>query len=483
MSATTTLKYPTVNDLRLKTCYVCREEEKHDEPQNPPKAWVHPCNCTLVAHESCLLRWIQSAQADTARAPNALKCPQCSAQYELESEKSVLLNAFNAANGSMQVMGRLFTIFSLSGVVAVFSTGIYVISTAYGAYALQEFIGKEMFDLLLTDDPSNWPWHAFFNLPLIPVSLILSRTSLPSQLLPVVSILLAWPTSTPVAQRSILDRWATSEASQTIRVAGLPPTPAWPPSPLVFGLFIVPIVKIAYRTYFSRLAHWVLGTKPNAGAQRRRRWVWQINEGGPIAIRIGANIDAAPAAPAADGAANQGQQQQDAPPPDAAEAAEQTVAHSTSSLGRIVGGALMIPAISNLMGSLLYRLSGRSMLLRRFLAVRPPLRGQIPSPPLGPYSYDQNWNGLNRVQQYRLAMKLAFSTLWVGTRTWSECDPVWWRNSIGLGLFVVAKDCAYLFHTWLTKRELTSRHVKDRSFEGIDIKELDLIHPASTYKS
>ncbi len=42
-------------------------------PQNPPVAWDHPCNSTLVAHESCLLAWIQSAQQDAARAGNALK--------------------------------------------------------------------------------------------------------------------------------------------------------------------------------------------------------------------------------------------------------------------------------------------------------------------------------------------------------------------------------------------------------------------------
>lgn len=71
-----------------------------------------------------------------------------------------------------------------------------------------------------------------------------------------------------------------------------------------------------------------------------------------------------------------------------------------------------------------------------------------------------------------------------------------WRNSIGLGLFVVvchtvqvgdskftndmtlqAKDCLHLLHLWLTKRELESRRVKNRSFEGVDIRELDLIDP------
>ena len=38
-----------------------------------------------------------------------------------------------------------------------------------------------------------------------------------------------------------------------------------------------------------------------------------------------------------------------------------------------------------------------------------------------------------------------------------------------------ARDCLNLWHVYLTKQEIESRHVKSRSFVGIDIKELDLI--------
>ena len=34
-----------------------------------------------------------------------------------------------------------------------------------------------------------------------------------------------------------------------------------------------------------------------------------------------------------------------------------------------------------------------------------------------------------------------------------------------------------LLHLYLTKRELESRKVKNRSFAGVDIRELDLIRP------
>ena len=40
-----------------------------------------------------------------------------------------------------------------------------------------------------------------------------------------------------------------------------------------------------------------------------------------------------------------------------------------------------------------------------------------------------------------------------------------------------ARDCLNLWHVYLTKREIESRHVKNRSFANVDIKELDLIKP------
>lgn len=68
-----------------------------------------------------------------------------------------------------------------------------------------------------------------------------------------------------------------------------------------------------------------------------------------------------------------------------------------------------------------------------------------------------------------------------------------WRNSVGLGIFIVVrtiylgklhsivdtmiqvKDCFSLLHLYLTKREIQTRRVKNKSFNGIDIRELDLI--------
>src|SRR5579863_5305303 len=100
-TVTRQLREPTVYDLRVKLCYICLEEEHYDSalslrltqspctfnvnslinvslgPPNLPPVWTHPCKCTLIAHESCLLHWINTQQCEFGRSRNEVKCPQC----------------------------------------------------------------------------------------------------------------------------------------------------------------------------------------------------------------------------------------------------------------------------------------------------------------------------------------------------------------------------------------------------------------------
>jgi len=92
--------------------------------EGPVKAWVHPCNCTLVAHEKCLLEWIQSAQGESSeRARSALKCPQCGTKYEIETKKPLLLNVFEAIDRIFLRAGKVFTIVSFVGIIGVMGSG------------------------------------------------------------------------------------------------------------------------------------------------------------------------------------------------------------------------------------------------------------------------------------------------------------------------------------------------------------------------
>lgn len=349
--------------------------------------------------------------------------------------------------------------------------------TAYGAWAIRQYVGKEyvlipfpmqsltkpvrMFDMLLTDDPSNWPWTAFINLPLLPISLISSRlsaspkTSLPT-LLP---ILLVWPPSPVAHQWMHHEPWHKRDRPHSPRLR------AWPPSPVIFGLFIAPIVRMVYRKMLQRAALWLLGGKLSE-AGRGGRLGLQLNEG-PFMIRIRANVqdangneqnvdvleeghgddDAAAGAPNVANNANananrNGDNANEAPQdPNVANlaAAERLIEINATSLGRRVGGALLIPYISNVMGTLLFRLSKYSHLLREFLGIKQHRRLLNGLPP-SVYAYPSGNNGTSGFGgKIGHLAKVVCGSLWGGTKTWAELDPVWWRNSIGLGLFVVVR--------------------------------------------
>ena len=343
-----------------------------------------------------------------------------------------------------------------------------------------------MFEILLTDDPANWPWIAFFNLPSLTFSLIVSRFQTAQRLPAFIPILFAWPVSSPVGARSrLLDEyWTNPINARKLSLTSIPSATMWPPSPAVFTLLVVPLTRIIYQHCFTRLQYWTLGARP-ATAGATGGFMWQINEG--FFIRIRANVVNNEDEAGQAHQHGQGQQQQQPQPapagaeggdqePNAAAvaAAEQLISFDASSVGRKIGGALLIPAISSWMGSLLFRLSKRSQLLRQFLAVRPPLNGLLP-PPLGPYSYGRNWRELSFVRQLGLSIRLVMHMTWNGTRTWAEADPVWcvsflrlpsrhgvdtgddvyrWRNSVGLGLFI-----AVSLNLWITfERSILNVH-------------------------
>lgn len=460
---------PTIDDLRVKLCWICREEEYYDRPSEPRVQWVHPCRCTLVAHESCLLNWIRSAQQDSSRSPNALKCPQCGTRYEIESENPFLLRLLNHINTSISLAGRAVTVFGVAGVIVSCGFGLYILLTSYGAYAVQEFLGKEMFDLLLTDDPTNWPWHAFINLPLVPLSLIAARTKY-FDTIPIFPLYLAWTTS-PVAQ-ILTDKIRLTDLANYPEQALL----RWPPTPIMVTLCL-PVITRLYRRMMHKLRNWVLGPQP-AHDLPLRRIELALNEGGPaLHVRIAADLEQPEDVPqrrGRDRAPGNGEEAAEVANEveDAAVVAEQTVRVTGTSLGRFIGGALMIPKLSNWMGNMLLSLSRHSTLLRRFLAVRPPLRVGASTRTL--YG---NAPGAQHGVLHQLGtnLRVMMNIICGGTKVWAEADPVWWRNTVGLGVFVFAKDCLSLLHVYLTKREIETRRIKSRSFAGIDPREIDLI--------
>lgn len=121
--------------------------------------------CPLL--ESCLLHWIQSSQENQARIEKAYKCPQCGADYEIESNNPAVLRFLNKLNKILTSTGKIATVVGMGTTVFTFgtctsappdstkrtlnltdhsigNTGIYLMCTSYGAWAVREFLGQEM---------------------------------------------------------------------------------------------------------------------------------------------------------------------------------------------------------------------------------------------------------------------------------------------------------------------------------------------------
>ena len=269
------------------------------------------------------------------------------------------------------------------------------------------------FDLLLTEDPTNWPWHAYLNLPLIPFSLILSRTSFwRSTMSPIVPMFLAWPTSLPIREKRLNPErtWLRIQRAAP-PILPLPSLISWPPAPIV-ATICLPVVQGLYRNLFSRFHHWVLNSEPSPEPPAPI-FPWRLE----IRFGQGAPNAANGEAREEENRANEQQNQGGDDNQDPVAAAERVQSISSASVGRFVGGALLVPRISNVMGSLLLRLSKRSDLLRKFLAIRLPLKDRLDG--FGP-------SEVVPVSDLGQAAKAVFRLLIGGTRTWAEADPVWW---------------------------------------------------------
>jgi len=186
---------------------------------------------------------------------------------------------------------------------------------------------------------------------------------------------------------------------------------SWPPAPIVATIFL-PLIQNVYRNLFSRLHHWVLNSEPSLEPPAPI-FPWRLEiRFGQDAENGGANEEGREE----DNRANQQHNQEGDGNQDPVAAAERFQSISSASVGRFVGGALLIPRISNLMGSLLFRLSKRSDLLRKLLAIRPPLKERLDGFSPGEVA---------SVSDLGRAAKAAFRVLVGGTRSWAEADPVW----------------------------------------------------------
>lgn len=150
----------TVDDLAGKTCWICAEsEDERAPPTGTGSRFVHPCKCTLVAHESCLFSWIYSQQSRSSdgdfwargaagggRAGGQeiqvqVRCPQCQMPYRMTDSCSATERWLH------NTLSRIARTIASSGRLAVgASVGVcaYVLLSSYGRFAMRTLIGRDL---------------------------------------------------------------------------------------------------------------------------------------------------------------------------------------------------------------------------------------------------------------------------------------------------------------------------------------------------
>ena len=220
-------------------CWICFSDETEDAPT--ASAWRTPCPCALTAHETCLLDWVADVESDSRKKGSAIQCPQCKSPINIERPRNPLVRGVQAAD-------RLSAKLVVPGLVSTVLGSVWAGAWLHGAVSLLLVFGGRDTNLLLNASRSGrlssvWIW----GLPLIPVTLVASQTSLRSPALPATLLLFSKLTYAPEPIGRGL--WPPS-ASMTF--ATLP--------------YLHVVYKELFRYFFAeRQERWIKAVRPRAG--------------------------------------------------------------------------------------------------------------------------------------------------------------------------------------------------------------------------
>ncbi|MCJ1481759.1 hypothetical protein MMC06_001918 [Schaereria dolodes] len=227
---------PTDNEPRK--CWICFEDETEDTPASSP--WRSPCPCALTAHESCLLDWVADLEAPNQRKTGArtrIECPQCKREITIARPRSLVVEGVNAVE---RVTGR----FIVPGMFVTLAGSVFTGCWVHGLSSVYLVFGREDFHHMLGYSGEGISAKWGFGLPLIPMVLVMSRTTIADNLLPVLPILFFATQIPDVGHARNLDLWPPSAA---MTVASLP------------------YLRGAYNEIYKRVF-----------AERERRWIKEI---------------------------------------------------------------------------------------------------------------------------------------------------------------------------------------------------------------
>ncbi|GAA6015496.1 hypothetical protein JCM10207_008614 [Rhodosporidiobolus poonsookiae] len=461
-SSTTSSSLPV--DELPQQCWIC-----YDDASESTRHLLHVCDCTLLAHSDCLLTWLD--QQHSTQPTTATKCPVCAAPIVVKEDTSDVLRVYRK-------LRRKADSASLVAAVGAVTASGWFVASAYGAWVVRVFMGEQVAQALLISQDGSVPWRHWLNLPLIPFSLVLSRTPLVDSLLPFLPLTLVLSTHT---HTTLFDPLGLDDL-----------TLHYPPSPTL-TVCVLPWLRLIYLRARLRVFNAVLGRKKRyrglAGVFEEAAADDQsVTDGRREPLELVATLEvevddgeagaAGPAQPRAEGAQSDEQEQEHAPAAAAAEPGQVAAqanpdAMATSrlrvGLGRLTSlvlGALLFPALSSLAGSALFYLAARNpslpgvRLLRRVLGVSAVLaasgRGYRPS----------SGGGLGAasaaVGTWVRQLVLSPATRSSAAAGGAVIDPVWVRNTLGAGVVLLVRDAAELVAGVLENRRRASRRVVEK---------------------
>lgn len=384
------------------------------------------------------------------------KCPQCKEKYAIISDYPFALRTLDRIYILTAASGQLVLVCTFAAGITAACAGVYVFCTGYGSFAIQRFLGQEMYDMLIGSDPEKWPGLAFLNFPLIPISLILGRTSRFRNSLPFSSLIGWWPAVTPqdTTGPSVLSFFVDLKtmtrhlprirgpayASQVFADALQDAIFSWPPSPAMLNIGAMVVPKL-YQRFLTYIKNCVLGDVKDEAEVDDEGPLLEVNiqhdaemeDGRPQILgpeNPGAN-NGVPVVNGVDEAVAGGNEDRNR---------GLRLRMTAARMGMIFGGALLVPTIASMAGSILLRLtlpsyprshytldfSGYSpyhpkRLLCSFLGVKPP-GSAVRQSVTDLYSLRRNMGSFENI---RVFLALSTRALIVGTPAWTSADPVW----------------------------------------------------------
>ncbi|BGP19807.1 hypothetical protein JCM10213_003116 [Rhodosporidiobolus nylandii] len=439
-------------------CWICYE----DASESPGRPLLHVCSCTLLAHSDCLLTWLSQQAATQAASP---RCPVCATPIAIREESSRALELYRRARRKIDQL-------ALVGAVGAAGASGWFVAAAYGAWVVKVFMGEGVARELLLRHEKGLPWRYWLNLPLIPFSLILSRTPLIDSLLPFLPLTLILSSHQHLPLFS-LDPYGLDDLSFR-----------FPPSPTL-TVCLLPWLRLFYLRTRAQVFAKVLGRK-----KKYRGLAGVFEEAAEDEVAFASPSRAAGAGAAAE--EPEGQQRElvelvatieveveetevPAAPPNPATAAAPATAQDPAALptsarlrvglGRLTSlvlGALLFPALSSLAGSALFWLATRRsgakpfVLLRRALGV-----GAFVAASRGGSGAGGGGGAAGWLRGFLAPYSGLGGALSAGGKV---VDPVWVRNTLGAGIVLLARDAVELTMGVLEQRRRASRRVVERPF-------------------